>query len=293
MTDRPSSGSTAGAAPAPGYYPDPSIPGFVRYWDGAAWAPGTTRPAPEPGEVLAPPRLVARRQTPPMRPVPPPETPGEEPAAGAAPGRALPVRRGWAGPAALEESGPVFFDETTGGTSFTTEPRPAPVGPPLASPAPWSAPPLPVRPAVAQPPVPQPADERPAVPQSVVRQPVAPQPEGAEAGPAEPGVRTAPGPAMAAEAPADRVEGAGAPAPGPHDARADARADAQGNAEAEAAGIEAAVSDAEPGRPPEARSGRTEPDRAMRPQGTDDRDNRSGWQADVRNQRGLMESQAA
>ncbi|MFG2878273.1 RDD family protein [Streptomyces sp. NPDC048337] len=31
-----------------GYYPDPSIPGYVRYWNGAAWVPGTSRPAPAP-----------------------------------------------------------------------------------------------------------------------------------------------------------------------------------------------------------------------------------------------------
>ena len=29
-----------------GYYPDPSIPGYIRYWNGAAWGPGTSRPAP-------------------------------------------------------------------------------------------------------------------------------------------------------------------------------------------------------------------------------------------------------
>ncbi|MFD7260857.1 RDD family protein [Streptomyces sp. NPDC059874] len=28
-----------------GYYPDPSIPGFVRYWNGLSWVPGTSRPA--------------------------------------------------------------------------------------------------------------------------------------------------------------------------------------------------------------------------------------------------------
>lgn len=28
-----------------GYYPDPSIPGYVRYWNGASWVPGTSRPA--------------------------------------------------------------------------------------------------------------------------------------------------------------------------------------------------------------------------------------------------------
>ncbi|MGP2438843.1 DUF2510 domain-containing protein, partial [Streptomyces sp. JW3] len=41
--------------PREGYYPDPSIPGYVRYWNGAAWVPGTSRPAPGDGEPLAPP----------------------------------------------------------------------------------------------------------------------------------------------------------------------------------------------------------------------------------------------
>ncbi|MER5769042.1 DUF2510 domain-containing protein, partial [Streptomyces sp. NPDC001985] len=39
-------------SPLPGYYPDPSIPGYVRYWNGAAWVPGTSRPAPKAGEVM-------------------------------------------------------------------------------------------------------------------------------------------------------------------------------------------------------------------------------------------------
>ena len=38
--------------PREGYYPDPSIPGYVRYWNGASWVPGTSRPAPSDG--LAP-----------------------------------------------------------------------------------------------------------------------------------------------------------------------------------------------------------------------------------------------
>ncbi|MEU6257765.1 RDD family protein [Streptomyces sp. NPDC047043] len=59
--------------PREGYYPDPSIPGYVRYWNGAAWVPGTSRPAPTDGEPLAPP-------------------PGT-------------------GPAPVEETGPHFFDE--------------------------------------------------------------------------------------------------------------------------------------------------------------------------------------
>ncbi|MFI9261800.1 RDD family protein [Streptomyces sioyaensis] len=71
----PTSGS-AGGSPTPGFYPDPSIPGYIRYWNGAAWVPGTSRPAPAEGEAM---------------PAPPP---------GAAPPSP-----------AVEETGPVFFDE--------------------------------------------------------------------------------------------------------------------------------------------------------------------------------------
>ncbi|MEW2126737.1 RDD family protein [Streptomyces sp. NPDC007259] len=38
-------------SPREGYYPDPSIPGYVRYWNGASWVPGTSRPAPQQDEV--------------------------------------------------------------------------------------------------------------------------------------------------------------------------------------------------------------------------------------------------
>ncbi|MGX5210144.1 RDD family protein [Streptomyces violaceus] len=62
--------------PREGYYPDPSIPGYVRYWNGASWVPGTSRPAPKDGETLAPPP-------------------------GAGSGSA----------ASVEETGPHFFDE--------------------------------------------------------------------------------------------------------------------------------------------------------------------------------------
>ncbi|MFF3332223.1 RDD family protein [Streptomyces sp. NPDC002888] len=44
--------------PREGYYPDPSIPGYVRYWNGASWVPGTSRPAPSDGEPLGPPASV-------------------------------------------------------------------------------------------------------------------------------------------------------------------------------------------------------------------------------------------
>ncbi|REK88822.1 RDD family protein [Streptomyces inhibens] len=76
----PTSGS-AGGSPTPGFYPDPSIPGYIRYWNGAAWVPGTSRPAPAEGEAM---------------PAPPP---------GAAPPSAP----------AVEETGPVFFDEEAAG----------------------------------------------------------------------------------------------------------------------------------------------------------------------------------
>ncbi|AZM53509.1 hypothetical protein DMA15_13735 [Streptomyces sp. WAC 01529] len=74
--------------PREGYYPDPSIPGYVRYWNGAAWVPGTSRPAPSDGEPLpAPPGAGAGAGA---SVAPPVEETGphffdEEPAAGAAP----------------------------------------------------------------------------------------------------------------------------------------------------------------------------------------------------------------
>ncbi|WP_224285074.1 DUF2510 domain-containing protein, partial [Streptomyces sp. LS1784] len=65
MTDRPfAADGDPAVAPEPGYYPDPSVPGFVRYWGGSAWVPGTSRPAPAEGELLAPPRYATRRSAP-------------------------------------------------------------------------------------------------------------------------------------------------------------------------------------------------------------------------------------
>ncbi|WP_327577763.1 RDD family protein [Streptomyces sp. NBC_00145] len=71
--------------PRDGYYPDPSIPGYVRYWNGAAWVPGTSRPAPSDGEPLAAPAGV-----------PPAPAPAPTPAPA---------------PASVEETGPIFLDE--------------------------------------------------------------------------------------------------------------------------------------------------------------------------------------
>ncbi|MDQ0930474.1 RDD family protein [Streptomyces turgidiscabies] len=39
--------------PREGYYPDPSIPGYVRFWNGSSWVPGTSRPAPSDGASVA------------------------------------------------------------------------------------------------------------------------------------------------------------------------------------------------------------------------------------------------
>ncbi|WP_369266819.1 DUF2510 domain-containing protein, partial [Streptomyces harbinensis] len=44
----PPAGS-AGGSPGPNWYPDPSIPGYIRYWNGATWMPGTSRPEPRDG----------------------------------------------------------------------------------------------------------------------------------------------------------------------------------------------------------------------------------------------------
>ncbi|GGU13196.1 RDD family protein [Streptomyces coeruleorubidus] len=70
--------------PREGYYPDPSIPGYVRYWNGASWVPGTSRPAPKDGETLAP----------------PPGASASGSGSGSGPGSA-----------SVEETGPHFFDE--------------------------------------------------------------------------------------------------------------------------------------------------------------------------------------
>ncbi|MFE5023571.1 RDD family protein [Streptomyces sp. NPDC056656] len=75
--------------PRDGYYPDPSIPGYVRYWNGAAWVPGTSRPAPSDGEPLAAPAGVTPAPAPSLSPSPSPSPP----------------------PLPVEETGPVFLDE--------------------------------------------------------------------------------------------------------------------------------------------------------------------------------------
>ncbi|WP_329120076.1 RDD family protein [Streptomyces sp. NBC_01353] len=83
-----------GEVPQAGYYPDPSIPGYIRYWNGGAWVPGTSRPAPREGE--APPTAPAGAM-----PAGPAMAPNPSPAP-VAPSTPVP---------AVEETGPVFLDE--------------------------------------------------------------------------------------------------------------------------------------------------------------------------------------
>ncbi|MHC6628088.1 RDD family protein [Streptomyces globosus] len=63
MTASPGDGEHAARE---GYYPDPSIPGYVRYWNGRSWVPGTARPA-GPGDPVGP-----RRPRPEPEPEPEP-----------------------------------------------------------------------------------------------------------------------------------------------------------------------------------------------------------------------------
>ncbi|MFI2611428.1 RDD family protein [Kitasatospora sp. NPDC018619] len=133
MTDRPfAADGDPAVAPGPGYYPDPSIPGFVRYWGGSSWVPGTSRPAPAEGEVLRPPRYATRRPAPDggpaARTVPPPVAPAAGtagPGVEAVPEAVAQVQAGL--PAGGGDTGPVYLDQTSGGASFVLGPRVAEV----------------------------------------------------------------------------------------------------------------------------------------------------------------------
>ncbi|MFI9111449.1 RDD family protein [Streptomyces venezuelae] len=110
--------------PQAGYYPDPSIPGYIRFWNGAAWVPGTSRPAPKDGEAAPRPPASAI-------PAGPILASGTAPAPVSVQSVAEPVRPAASAPPAqvqapahvpaqaqapapvptVEETGPVFFDE--------------------------------------------------------------------------------------------------------------------------------------------------------------------------------------
>ncbi|MEU0675684.1 RDD family protein [Streptomyces sp. NPDC006172] len=84
--------------PREGYYPDPSIPGYVRYWNGSSWVPGTSRPAPSGGAPLVPPAASGPASPPASGPAGPSGPSG----ASGAPAASI---------ASVEETGPHFFDE--------------------------------------------------------------------------------------------------------------------------------------------------------------------------------------
>ncbi|MFF2962133.1 RDD family protein [Streptomyces sp. NPDC057963] len=85
-------------SPREGYYPDPSIPGYVRYWNGASWVPGTSRAAPQQGESMP-----------------------SAPAGAAAEPQPQPQPSSAAADAPIDETGPVFLDE-----ALSTDNRPEP-----------------------------------------------------------------------------------------------------------------------------------------------------------------------
>ncbi|SEN60175.1 Uncharacterized membrane protein YckC, RDD family [Actinacidiphila rubida] len=94
-----SSPSPSSPSPAPGYYPDPSIPNYIRYWNGSAWVPGTSRPAPldtTPEQAAGGSGAAAATAW--------PAAAGSVPGPPAAPARPDADR-------AADESGPMFLDE--------------------------------------------------------------------------------------------------------------------------------------------------------------------------------------
>ncbi|WP_433547443.1 RDD family protein [Streptomyces sp. CA-294286] len=93
-----------------GFYPDPSIPGYVRYWNGSSWVPGTSRPAPAPGEPMPTPPPGAVPAVTPHAGLPNlASVPARAPVSAPAP---TPARVEETGPfAPVEETGPFFFDE--------------------------------------------------------------------------------------------------------------------------------------------------------------------------------------
>ncbi|WP_406411355.1 RDD family protein [Streptomyces halstedii] len=209
-------------SPREGYYPDPSIPGYVRYWNGASWVPGTSRPAPPQAEPSAAP---------------------------AAPGPPAPRA------APVDETGPMYFDEAeapdeagrTGGVPDATggnRPEPATAwqadtsrqtgfgdqdrrvswgggpDPRAASPAP-----APVTPAAPEPGPRDPAAAAlvpydPAPSRPVHRDVAPPAPDPSVPAPADPRRPAAPGPARVA-LPGMRDGGSGTPGTAPGAGRPD------------------------------------------------------------------------
>ncbi|MET7532785.1 RDD family protein [Streptomyces goshikiensis] len=207
MTASPGDGEHAARE---GYYPDPSIPGFVRYWNGLSWVPGTSRPAPpvdETGPVFLDETSATEalpEPSPGRSPVPlPVPSPEPDPAAEPVMWQADPAHQhGFGGPrdarvswgSREEPPGPV----RGAGVSLarTAAPSPSPAG----SPTPGSAP--------APAPAPGPASDR--SPESAA----VPAPAPGHAWSSEAAAAPAPAPVRSSEAaPAPATARAAVPAP--------------------------------------------------------------------------------
>jgi uncharacterized RDD family membrane protein YckC len=122
--------------PREGYYPDPSIPGYVRYWNGAAWVPGTSRPAPAGGESLAPPGPASVEATGPhfFDEDPPGGQAAATPAAGAPPAAPPGTPAAPAAPATpAPPATPIAPASPVPPTAPAAHPAPAAPAPPAAS----------------------------------------------------------------------------------------------------------------------------------------------------------------
>ncbi|GHA70900.1 RDD family protein [Streptomyces termitum] len=204
-----------GEVPQAGYYPDPSIPGYIRFWNGGAWVPGTSRPAPKEDEAAPAPPASAHPAGPVLAPSP---APNPSPAPHPAPEPAAPAVAPAPAPA-VEETGPVFLDAYDGHGGHDAydgydagSPAPEPASARQAAPA--DAP----RAAWSDPRDPAPAQQRPAPAPA----PVVPDPRGPVAWPTAPAQSQAQAPAQT-------------PVPAPAQAQAPAPAQAQAPAQAPAA----------------------------------------------------------
>ncbi|MGW1009800.1 RDD family protein [Streptomyces termitum] len=198
-----------GEVPQAGYYPDPSIPGYIRFWNGGAWVPGTSRPAPKEDEAAPAPPASADPAGPVLAPSP---APNPSPAPRPAPEPAAP---------AVEETGPVFLDADEEHDGYGA-------GSPAPGPARREAPADAPRAAWSDPRDPAPAQPRPAP------APVVPDPRGPVAWPTAPAQSQAPAP-VSAQAPAPAQSQAQAPAPARVQAPAPAQTPAPAPARAPAA----------------------------------------------------------
>ncbi|MFD9265200.1 RDD family protein [Streptomyces goshikiensis] len=207
MTASPGDGEHAARE---GYYPDPSIPGFVRYWNGLSWVPGTSRPAPpvdETGPVFLDETSATEalpEPSPGRSPVPlPVPSPEPDPAAEPVMWQADPAHQhGFGGPRdarvswGSREEPPGAVRGAGVSLARTAAPSPSPAG----SPTPGSAP--------APAPAPGPASDR--SPESAV----VPAPAPGHAWSSEAAAAPAPAPVRSSEAaPAPATARAAVPAP--------------------------------------------------------------------------------